>query len=148
MAGIGATFTTYRMPVAASVNAEGSKNAKAVETEEDAESKKAQVLASIGIKAAEMALGVNGMASREPEPVAIYGELADADAQIKGALSDAGINQSFLVYDGVYEITPKNYSQTLDTANKILVDDVLVHKVPYWETSNSAGGLTAYIANE
>lgn len=51
-------------------------------------------------------------------------------------------------YDGAYELTPSTYlEQTLNTKDKILEDDITVHKVPYWETSNEYG-LTIYIGND
>lgn len=52
-------------------------------------------------------------------------------------------------YEGPYEVIPKAYDdQTLPTYGKTLDNDILVHKVPYYKTSNAAKGLTAYIAEE
>lgn len=49
-------------------------------------------------------------------------------------------------YQGAYEVTPlARTEQTLETANKLMTDDVTVHKVPYYETSNPYG-TTVYIA--
>ena len=53
------------------------------------------------------------------------------------------------VYEGPYTVTPlAHYEQTLETANKTLVDDVRVLKVPYYETSNLYDGITVYIAED
>lgn len=52
-----------------------------------------------------------------------------------------------VIYTDDYEVTPKTYSQTLDTANKLLRDDITVLEIPYFETSNDSDGLTVYIAN-
>ena len=52
-----------------------------------------------------------------------------------------------VVYDGSYEVTPKTYSQTLDTAYKMMQEDVTVLEIPYFETSNDSDGITVYIAN-
>lgn len=50
------------------------------------------------------------------------------------------------IYDGVYDVIPKAYvMQTLDTNGKTMEDDVRVHEVPYYETSN-LNGTTVYIA--
>lgn len=60
------------------------------------------------------------------------------------------VNMGGLVdhYEGAYTVTPKAHtSQTLETANKYLTDNVLVLEVPYYETSNTSG-MTAYIADE
>lgn len=52
------------------------------------------------------------------------------------------------IYSGEYEVTPKAYDeQTLETANRFLKNDVTVHAVPYYETSNVSGE-TVYIASE
>ena len=51
-------------------------------------------------------------------------------------------------YDGPYEVTPKVSSQTLPTAKKLMLDDVSVRAIPYFDVSNQAGGNTIYIANE
>lgn len=42
-------------------------------------------------------------------------------------------------YEGEYEVTPKVVSQTLQTNNLRMHDDVLVHEIPYAETSNEYG---------
>lgn len=48
-------------------------------------------------------------------------------------------------YDGRYEVTPTSAEQILRTENKVMQRDVTVHKTPYSETSNIAGGYTASI---
>lgn len=51
-------------------------------------------------------------------------------------------------YTGEYIITPKAWDeQTLECAHKTMLDDVVVLRVPYYETHNT-NGLTAYIASE
>lgn len=52
------------------------------------------------------------------------------------------------VYDGQYEAIPKVTAQTLPTANKLMLEDVSVRAIPYFDVSNPAGGNTIYIANE
>lgn len=50
------------------------------------------------------------------------------------------------VYDGAYEITPSATNElTLLTSGTIMDADVIVKKIPYTETENSAGGLTVTI---
>lgn len=52
-------------------------------------------------------------------------------------------------YTGTYEVTPKAYtSQTLETADKKMTNDVVISEVPFFNVSNSSGGLTSYIAKE
>lgn len=51
-------------------------------------------------------------------------------------------------YTGTYEITPRAYDeQILETAQKMMADDVTVRAVPYYVTSNTTGD-TVYIASE
>lgn len=51
-------------------------------------------------------------------------------------------------YEGDYEVTPKFEAQTLETAKKYMTDNLTVKSIPYYEVSNSAGGITVYIASE
>lgn len=48
-------------------------------------------------------------------------------------------------YYGPYEFTPSWEEQTGETANKFMEDDILVHPIQYYETSNEAGGITFII---
>lgn len=51
-------------------------------------------------------------------------------------------------YNGSYVIVPSAiHETTLPTKDKLLLDNVTVKKVPYYETSNTYGS-TAYIADE
>lgn len=52
------------------------------------------------------------------------------------------------IYDGEYVVIPKAHEGTvLPTQNKLLLGNVTVVEVPYYETSNYSG-TTVYIANE
>lgn len=51
-------------------------------------------------------------------------------------------------YTGPYTVTPKVEAQTLETARKLMTDDVNIKAIPFFETSNNAGGETVYIAME
>lgn len=81
----------------------------------------------------------------------VYGELTGkltAQGTLSGMLtipSAVGVD----VYDGAYVVVPKAHDeQVLETAQKLLLEDVTVTKVPYYETSNLFDGKTAYIAEE
>lgn len=51
-------------------------------------------------------------------------------------------------YTGEYTVTPKAHEQTvLQTKRKLMLNDVTVLEVPYFETSNISG-TTVYIAEE
>lgn len=48
-------------------------------------------------------------------------------------------------YGGEYTVKPTVDDQVLDTKYKVLVDDLTVLAIPYYETTNIADGLTVYI---
>lgn len=50
-------------------------------------------------------------------------------------------------YDGDYIVTPSGEIQILETNQKKLLDDVTVLAIPYAETANLAGGMTANIGS-
>lgn len=47
-------------------------------------------------------------------------------------------------YKGSYDVTPTRSVQSLDTDNKMMVRDVTIQPIPYYETSNPKG-ITAII---
>lgn len=51
-------------------------------------------------------------------------------------------------YEGEYVVTPKVESQTMPTKEKVMLKDVTIKAIPYFETSNTSGGNTVYIAKE
>ena len=58
------------------------------------------------------------------------------------------IPEGFDIYSGEYVITPKPYDdQILETRGKLMINDVTVLQIPYYETSNTSG-LTVYIGGE
>lgn len=48
-------------------------------------------------------------------------------------------------YDGPYEVTPRLYTQGLETEGKLMADDVTVYEIPISRTTNPTGGLTVLI---
>lgn len=55
------------------------------------------------------------------------------------------IRRDFPNYRGQYVVRPNLSVQVLETKNKSLLRDVVVHEIPYTETSNPSGGYTAII---
>ena len=49
------------------------------------------------------------------------------------------------LYIGDYEVTPRLYTQSLDTDGKLMADDVTVYEIPITRTSNPQGGQTVLI---
>ena len=87
----------------------------------------------------------------------VYGEIIGSlksSGQLSGFLSAAkGISGLLTIpsaggvelYDGSYEVTPRLYSQSLDTDGKLMQDDVTVYEIPISRTTNPTGGLTVLI---
>lgn len=51
-------------------------------------------------------------------------------------------------YEGEYTIVPKVSEQTMPTKEKVMIDDVLVKAIPFFNVSNTSGGSTVYIGKE
>lgn len=51
-------------------------------------------------------------------------------------------------YEGDYRVTPKVDSQTLNTKEKFMYDDLIVNGIPIFNVSNTGGGDTVYIGEE
>lgn len=78
---------------------------------------------------------------------ALSGRLS-CDGGLIGKLS-VGVSAEHDSYAGDYEITPLAFdAQVLPTANKLLKKDLVVSKIPYYETTNAQMGTTIYIADE
>ena len=53
------------------------------------------------------------------------------------------------LYEGAYTVhSAVHEAQELPTANKHLVKNITVEKIPYYETSNLSDGITVYIGDE
>jgi hypothetical protein len=52
------------------------------------------------------------------------------------------------IYDGSYQVTPKVTSQTMETAQKFLTDDVTIKAIPFFNVANTSGGNTVFIGKE
>ena len=51
-------------------------------------------------------------------------------------------------YDGDYIITPQIDEQIMPTKNKIMLNDVTISAIPFFNVGNTSGGSTVYIAKE
>ena len=52
-------------------------------------------------------------------------------------------------YDGAYVVTPMTDSEiALKTSQRYMTEDVVVKKIPYYETTNESNGETVYIGSE
>ncbi len=79
---------------------------------------------------------------------AIHSKPKELAGKIPGSLEFHYSEVAAPEYTGPYEVTPKVVEQTLETNGKIMRSDVEVHKIPYFEVSNTSGGSTVYIAKD
>ena len=67
----------------------------------------------------------------------------NTDTNLMGTIINGeGTHRSY--YAGSYKITPRTDSQTLETNNTIMTDNIEVNPIPYQEVSNQYGK-TVYI---
>lgn len=67
-------------------------------------------------------------------------------ATLKGSLSGVSTTPQHEVYTENYNVTPKPFeSQVLNTADKLLTEDVVISEIPVHETTNPSNGITVYI---
>lgn len=81
----------------------------------------------------------------------ICGQVSN-NAELMGAVaSNSDISGTVFIeggrekYNGTYEVTPRVEEQTFATANKVMINDLVVKEIPYAEVSNPAGGTTVII---
>lgn len=48
-------------------------------------------------------------------------------------------------YEGDYEITPSKEVQIIESKDKVMLDDITIHSIPYAEVTNTANGVTVTI---
>lgn len=78
----------------------------------------------------------------------LYGTLSATSATLHGTLSARSV-AGVEIYDGEYTVHSEAHEvQTLPTANKHLIKNITVEKIPYYETSNLSDGITIYIGDE
>lgn len=78
----------------------------------------------------------------------LYGTLSATSATLHGTLSARSVIGAD-IYDGEYTVHSEAHEvQTLPIANKHLIKNITVEKIPYYETSNLSDGITIYIGDE
>lgn len=60
-----------------------------------------------------------------------------------GQLTEVG--QEYEHYDGDYDVVPGREGTVLETQDKVMDDNVVVHPIPFFRVSNLSGGTTCYI---
>lgn len=106
----------------------------------------------------EISLNFDGEIS---ESVVVDDIVIDGELEL-GLVIDGGINttvtidgvlgnlylvspETYSIYTGEYEVFPDLSEHILETDDKIMENDVTVHRVPSWETANLYGGETFII---
>ena len=78
----------------------------------------------------------------------LHGTQTAARGELHGTLSARSVIDAEL-YEGAYTVhSAAHEAQDLPTANKPLVKNITVEKIPYYESSNLSDGITIYIGDE
>ncbi len=78
------------------------------------------------------------------KPLIVVAAIDKTKDKLTGVIGQSG--GSYPTYEGEYEVTPSLSEEIkLETAKKLMTDDVTVKKVPRYDVSNEAGGKTVYI---
>lgn len=86
--------------------------------------------------------------SKEVSPIKIRGNIT-AKSTISGSISHLNKEEPVPKYEGNYTVLPLAFQDTvLLTKDKKMTDNVIIKEIPYYETSNSSGGSTVYIAGQ
>ena len=108
---------------------------------------------NVGADTQNIGMGIGGQTIAIPMKVQTEGIVVPAQTVTDTQSIGMGIGAKYAVagaeaYDGTYEVIPKaRQSQTLETKNKLMEEDVFIFEVPYFQTSNEHGD-TVYIASE
>ena len=78
-------------------------------------------------------------------PIVVPMEVTVSNVNIDMSIGAEYIMTGGIPYEGSYEVTPRLYTQTLDTDQKLMGDDVTVYEIPVTRTSNLQGGQTVVI---
>ena len=81
------------------------------------------------------------------ELTTFYSEFRDNEEIFNVEFNEATVryNGELPEYTGAYNVTPNTQLQTLETAQKALMDNIKVFAIPYAEVTNTSGGITATI---
>lgn len=79
-------------------------------------------------------------------PEDVYNQIIEQLNELRGFISN--IAGDIVLYTGKYTVIPKVEAQTLNTENKLLLEDVSITEIPRYDVSNQSGGETVYIGSE
>lgn len=81
-------------------------------------------------------------------PECLSVDIIDGNMSFPVDFREANAVSSNELYTGSYEVIPSNAESTLQTAKKLMKNDVTVRAIPYFCISNPSGGNTVYIGGE
>ena len=88
--------------------------------------------------------GIGELKGTITAPACLTGKISGNSNNLGGVIT---FSDGITTYSGDYTITPRVQSQTMNTKNKKMEDNVTVLAIPYYETSNLKGK-TVYIGGE
>ena len=78
----------------------------------------------------------------------VFDGVIDISNQFCGSMSVVEVvkEEDHEIYEGPYSLTPKIDEQEFNTNNKLMVQNLYVNAIPYYEVENLSGGYTVSIA--
>lgn len=78
--------------------------------------------------------------------IVLRGRLNPTASTLTGRLNNASVMVE--LYDGEYNVIPKVDAQELETANKLMGENVVIQQIPFYSVSNDANGSTIIIGGD
>lgn len=77
----------------------------------------------------------------------IFSDTLNGSVKTSGEIynAKASISTDHETYNGEYNVIPKIEEQTLNTSDKLMLDDVKIKAIPFYEVSNPYNGETVII---
>lgn len=101
--------------------------------------------ADINASATMSDMEIEATATLAPMVISAEATVNDNVLEAEATLSTVIAASALPTYHGPYEVTPSQSTQTLATAQRAMTSDVTVMEIPYYETTNEAGGYTVII---
>lgn len=72
----------------------------------------------------------------------------DDEGKLLHVIGGKAVWKELPTYNGRYKVIPDVVSQSLQTCQKFMEDDITIAEIPYSDVSNTSGGSTVYIGKE
>lgn len=96
----------------------------------------------IPVLAEESSCDIESLSGAIQSDAVLIGVISTSQPMLRG---NVAIPVGYDEFKGSYEVTPKISDQALKTKDKLMYKDLIIKGIPYYEVSNSKGGITIII---